>query len=132
MLWEKGLVPFTEGRVLPSRSPRLPRREMLPVCVQSWGKSKSFADLGLLDSEAPKPSRGVCRNPRYATTRQPLLSCSHKRGSWARRAGQFFPTLTLPLLAATDWSPLGSLELQRLSLYQDLTLFLPLAFSSLG
>lgn len=35
MLWEKGLVPFTEGRVLPSRSPRLPRREMLPVCVQS-------------------------------------------------------------------------------------------------
>lgn len=96
------------------------------------GKSKSFSDLRLLDSEATKPSRGVCRNPRYVTMRQPLLSCSHKRGSWARCASHFFPTLTLTLLATTDRPPLGSLELQRLSLYQDLTLFLPLAFSSPG
>ena len=31
----EGAGPVTEGGVLPSQSPRLPCREMLPVCVQS-------------------------------------------------------------------------------------------------
>ena len=86
------------------------------MCSVLVEKVRAFQTLVYWTRRPPSLAAGSAETPIRDHAAASAFLFPQTGGSWARCASQFFLTLTLPLSAATHWSPLGSLELQRLSL----------------